>query len=182
MTKGTDNFLVTLNRVCSVVKCSIRKSCNNAILPIEVFACYASSRIFQILWSFVYIWIERHKRIKWVRAVRHPLNCAHCFWHVRADLHNSQLTLTIDADWTEKMTSMLIAKLAVRIVLSALIVRAKHVLNVFNRHFALRLTRPRNIVAIWLVISVFTIPHFVIRIQETLHKPRARSVVHVIGI
>ena len=59
---------------------------------------------------------------------------------------------------------------------------AQHILHIFDGDFAFRLASPRNIVGNRLMIGILTIPLLVVRVQETLHVPGTRSVVHVVGI
>ena len=80
------------------------------------------------------------------------------------------------------MAGALVAKLSIRIVRGALIVGAQHILHIFDGDFAFWLASPRNIVGNRLVVGILTIPLLVVRVEETLHVPSTRSVVHVIGI
>ena len=59
---------------------------------------------------------------------------------------------------------------------------AQHILHIFDGDFAFRLASPRNIVGNRLVVGILTIPLLVVRVEETLHVPGTRSVVHVVGI
>ena len=59
---------------------------------------------------------------------------------------------------------------------------AQHILHIFDGDFAFRLASPRNIVGNRLMIGILTIPLLVVRVEEALHVPGTRSVVHVVGI
>ena len=80
------------------------------------------------------------------------------------------------------MARALVAELAVRIVWSALIMGTQHVLHIFDGDLAFRLASPRNVVGGRLVVRVRTIPLLVVRVEEALHVPSTRGVVHMVGI
>ena len=70
---------------------------------------------------------------------------------------------------------------AVAVVLRALVVARKHVLDVLDGHLALGHAAPGNIVALGRVVGLGAIPH-VAGVEAALHVPGARRVVDMVAV
>ena len=175
-------LLIALDGVGGLRERRVAQRGDDAVLPVEVLGSHARGRVFQILRRFVDVRVERHQRVERVGAVGDPLDRAVRLRTVRANLHDGQLALAVDADRAVHVACVLVAEVAVRVERRALIVRAEHVLYVLDRHLALGLTGPRDVIAVRAVVGLGAVPHLVVRVEEPLHDPCARRVVHVIRV
>ena len=175
-------LLVAVHGVGGVGERGVAQRGDDAVLPVEVLGGHAGGGVLQILRGGIDVRVERHEGVERVGTVGDPLQGAAGLRTVRADLHDGQLALTVDADRAEHVAGVFVAQLAVRIVGGALVVRAEHVLDVLDGDLAFRLAGPRDVVAHRLVVGVRTVPHLVVRVEEALHDPGARRVVDVVGV
>ena len=182
MAHRTGLLLVALNGVGRGAEGAIAQGGDDAVGPVEVLGRHAGGGVLKVGGRGVHVREERYQRVERVGAVCHPLDGAGGLRAVRADLHHRELALAVDADRAVHVAGALIAQLAVRIERGALVVGAQHVLDILDGHLALRLTGPRDVVGGGLVVGVRAVPHLVVRVEEALHVPGARGVVHVVGV
>ena len=182
MTHRTGLLLVTLDGVGGGSEGTVAQGGDDAVDPVEVLGGHAGGGVFEVGRRHIHVREERHQRIERVGTVSDPLHGAGGLRTVRANLHHRKLALAVDADRTVHVACALITKLTIRVERRALIVRAQHVLDVLDGHLALRLASPRDVIGSGLVIGVRAVPHLVIRVEEALHVPGARGVVHVVGV
>ena len=175
-------LLIAFHRVCSVGERRVAQRRDDAVLPVEVLGGHTRGRILEILRGRIHVREERDQRVERVGAIGEPLDRTVGLWTVRADLHDRQLALPVDADRAVHVPGVLVAQMPVRVERRALVMRAEHVFHVLDGDLALRLARPRNIVAFRRMVRVLAVPHLVIRVEEALHVPCTRRVVHVVGI
>ena len=175
-------LLIAFHSVRGVGERRIAQRRDNAILPVEVLGSHAGSRVLEVLRGRIHVREERDQCVERVGTIGNPLDCAVGLRTVRTDLHDRQLALTVDANRAVHMPGVFVAQMPVRIERRALIMRAEHVFHVLDGDLALRLAGPRDVVAFRRMIRVLAVPHLVIRVEETLHVPCARRVVHVVGI
>ena len=100
---------------------------------------------------------------------------------IGAQLQHSELAVAVDADGAIGATRGGRALAAVAVVLRALVVARKHVLDVLDGHLALGHAAPGDIVALGRVVGLGTVPH-IAGVKAALHIPGARRVVNVVAV
>ena len=100
---------------------------------------------------------------------------------IGAQLQHGELAVAVNADGTIGTARGGRALAAVAVVLRALVVARKHVLDVLDGHLALGHAAPGDIVALGRVVGLGTVPH-IAGVETALHIPGTRRVVDVVAV
>ena len=163
------------------MEADIGQGTDQAICPIEILGRHASLRVGIVLGHGLDISVQRHECVKRVGAKRHPLHGAIRRLCIGAQLQHGELAVAIDADGTIGAARGGRTLAAVAVVLRALVVARKHVLDVLDGHLALGHATPGDVIALGRVVGVGTVPH-IAGIEAALHVPGARRVVDVVAV
>ena len=178
---AADLLLIILDCATALVEANIGQGTDQAICPIEILGRHASLRVGIVLRHGLDIGVQRHERVKRVRAKRHPLHGAIRRLRIGAQLQHGKLAVAVDADGTIGAARGGRALAAVAVVLRALVVARKHVLDVLDGHLALGHAAPGDVIALGRVVGLGTVPH-IAGVEAALHVPGARRVVDVVAV
>ena len=178
---AADLLLIILDRATALMEANIGQGTDQAICPIEILGRHASLRVGIVLGHGLDIGVQRYERVKRVGAKRHPLHGAIRRLRIGTQLQHGELAVAVDADGTIGAARGGCALAAVAVVLRALVVARKHILDILDGHLALGHAAPGDVVALGRVVGVGTVPH-IAGVEAALHVPGARCVVDVVAV
>ena len=163
------------------MEADVGQRADQAVGPVEVFGRHASLRVGIVLGHGLDVGVQRNQRVKRVGAKGHPLHGAVGRMRIGAQLQHSELAVAVDADGAIGATRGGRALAAVAVVLRALVVARKHVLDVLDGHLALGHAAPGDVVALGRVVGLGAVPH-IAGVEAALHVPGARRVVDMVAV
>ena len=155
---------------------------DEAVCPVEALGSDLRIRVGQVVGHLVNVGEEGDKRVEGVGAVGHPLQRARLGAGVGSQLHGGKLSVAVDADGAIQSAGRVSAATAVRVERRALIVQREGILDVFHGDLALGHATPGDVVVLGAEVGVGAVPGVASRVEEALHGPSARGVVHVVSV